>query len=477
MKDLWRGKWLIKVHRIWKIDEHLWGLLTDLSDEIKNIFPGDYVQIQDKRFPILSVKRTLGAFKIEILADNPGTAEKISIIKARPEEGKFATIGPVNDWIIAGLRLQGYELIGNYKEADFVIVSYPEYVPSLKDQKVVFAPGLSSTWQDFLRFNEIFSKYEIGARYNLSKPILMKNDEIVVNVPTFSMKVRAPAKYAAYAVSPGKGGIIIGYLQDNPEICTIVYEPEKGIVIYSSLAMMIPYELLRQGGNNLEVLLRIIRGELTIKEEEEEKVVTRFEPGELIFSIEGLDAQSVFNRMIEKLSILGGLLLERDDANRKASFIITVNGNKVQVTFNITEKTIHAKIQDSNIDIDRATLMIRTLINDALRELQEKRTLTEKFKKIFIIALDVQEKLITVKDMIEVDMNPFTILEELQKIAGQLSADEKLSEIALDIVNTATALEKIIKRDNKLPDEIKNELLVKIENWINKLKQKSLHFI
>ena len=470
---------VIKVHRIWQIDARIWSVLLTDEEKLKDTLPGDFLEINDKRYPILSIKKTMGAFKLEILAEHIDVVNEADLVKSEPRETYFSIVGPVNDWIVAGLRLKGFEITGNYRNSDFVIISYPEYIPTLKNRKIIFAPGLSSTWRDYLKFNEVFSKYNVSSRYDITKPIYVAEKKtILIDVPTFSMKIAYPSKYLSYSVRKGEKGVIIGFVEEKPNLYAIIYEPDNNVLIYSSLAMMIPYEMLFGKGRNLDVLLKLLLLEKdeNIKPTKKETIQRNEETGELVIRFENLDSRGVFNGILDKIYIIGGLLIEKNDFEKKATFSIRFDDKTIKITIKVTNNAIRIEIPDTSPETRKVVDILRGIITDIVNAEKEKKALFEKFKRVSLIALNTQEKLITIKDMIEVDMNPVIILEELRKIAGELSADDSFSDIASDIINTVEALEKIVKKEAKLPDEIKNEVLIKIEDWHARIKQRILKY-
>jgi len=471
---------LIKIYRKWQIDEKIWALLVSDDPVVSSALPGDYIEIEDKRYMILSIKKTMGSYKLEVLAERLPEAAKIDIINIHPEKDAFSIVGPVSDWIIAGLRSRGFCLKKDFKEAGFVIITYPEYIPSLKKKRLIFAPSLSSTWRDFISFNEVFSRYELLARYNLSKSISNVDTQFVtIDVPSLSMQVVYPAKFVTYPIIKGKNDVIIGIYKHQPELYGIIYDPERETVIYSSLAMIIPYELFLEKGNNLDVFIQLATGKkIEIRKEKKEKGVIKVErKGELIFPIGELDPDTVFKKIVEKSSLIGAMLTERNDLEKSATFILTIQDKTISSIIRVSTQTIHLAFKDGQEKIEPATLLFRSLINEIIKELREQKIRAEKLKNLFLVAMNTQEKLITIKDMIEVEMNPFTILEELHKVIGEISAVDTLSDIAMDMANTYDALEKIVKKHGKIPDEIRDELLLRIENWINKLKNKAINMV
>ncbi len=468
---------MVRIIRAWKIDERIIGVLVVNEDFFKNALPGDFVEIEGERYPILSIKRTVGAVKLEVLANKTPSEKKLELIKSKPSKGRFAIIGPISDWIIAGLRLNNYELTGNYRDADFVIMTYPEYIPE-PFPRIIFAPNLSSTWHDYIKFNEIFSKYNITARYDLKKPIAEESGSIIIDVPNLGMIIEYPARYLAYAIASGNRTIILGVLKNKPNYIALIGEIENNIVIYSSLAMMIPYDLIYGKGNNLRVLINLISGQLKMPEsvEEPHEVSGVEEPDVVLLELEDIDKYSFFRKLLQRVSILGGLILNRNDTELEAIVIFPILDTKssIKCKIKISGNTINIRALDIKEESSQIIERIRGIIMDLIREQKEKKHLIEKFKKIYIIATEVQRKLITAKDMIEIDMDVPMILEELKSAVSDLSADEVFSDIALEIMNTCEALERIRSREEKLLGDIKNELLAKIDDWINRVRRKGL---
>lgn len=416
----------------------------------------------------------MGAIKVEILGNSIPESKLCEVIRTRPKSGSFSVIGPINDWIVAGLRLRGYEINENIKESDLIIITKPEIISIRPNQRVIFAPSLSSTWQDIVKFNEIFDAYNITARYDLSKPIITDEDQVTVNIPLLGTKIKYPSKFNSYEINKGRESVIIGHLENKPNTYVIIYEPNHSSFIYSTSAMLIPYNFIDENANNLEALISLLNwkyagGEKLVKKE----ILTKNETGDLVFSLSETTPETAFNKVIEKLSVIGGLLIERDDVSKSATIQLPFNSLTLRINIVVTNNSLRIRISDSTREISRLILIIRALISDTIRELSERRALSEEFKKTLILLLSVQEKLITVKDMIELDWNPYSILEELRKISGELSLIPKYSSIAEEIVKTTQSLESILKKENKLPEEFKSEIYARIEEWISELKKKA----
>ncbi len=459
----------MRIYRAWKASEKIFNLLIQTSEEAP--MPGDYIEINGERYPVLSVKKTMGAVKIEIISNKNISTNYGEIVRNHPTAGKFSVIGPINDWIIAGMRLKGYELSNSINDADAIILTVPEIIHPKKHQKVLLAPSLSSTWQDLIRFNEVLDNLGITTRYDLSKPIVSKEDYIWVHIPLFESRIMFPSNFTSYEIKAGGESIILGYIENKPDSYSIVYEPNYQTLIYSTSAMLIPYDFIFEDARNLDVLINMIRLELKAQEKRKQKSIeTTHDTGDLIFAFKNLDSDFVFNKVIEKISIIGGLLKERNDVNKTAILELPINDHNIRVKISISNNLLKLTITDSEKKANRMRLIIRSLINDSIRELTERKSMEEEYKKTIVLLLTIQEKLITIKDMIELDWNPYSILEELKKVCGDLSLMPKYAQITDEIINTTKSFEEIIKKHNKLPEEFKNELYAKIESWLSKLK-------
>jgi len=463
----------MKIYRVWKISEKIFGLLIQPTEE--KPIPGDYIEINSRRYPILSVKKSMGAIKLEIIGEEGIDAKHGEIIKNNPRSGRFSVIGPINDWIIAGLRLRGYDISSSINDVDIVILTVPELIDIDKNKKLIFAPSLSSTWQDIVKFNNVFDKYGITARYDLSKPIIITNGYTKVYVPSLGNRIMFPAKFISYEIRPGKDTILLGHIEEKSRSYSLVYEPSSHSFIYSTSAMLIPYDFILKEAKNLETLINIINLDLTSQKKQLQKTIqTEYNTGDLIFSFHDLDPNLIFNKVIEKISIIGGLLRERNDINKTAIMELPLNNENLNIKISASDSILKLQMTSLNKQADRLRLIIRSLVSDSIRELAEKKSIEEEFKKTIVLLLNIQEKLITIKDMIELEWNPYSILEELKKICGDLSLIPKYASITNEIINTTNSLETIVKKHQKLPEEFKNELYAKIESWLSKLKSMAL---
>lgn len=464
----------MKIYRIWNISEKILGMLIQPIKE--KPLPGDYIEINGRRYPILSVKENIGAIKLEIIGEKDLDAKYGEIIKNNPNSGKFSVIGPINDWIIAGLRLKGYEISRSITDVDAIIITVPELVNiDKKNRRLIFAPHVNSTWQDITKFNNIFDEYGITARYDLSKPILSNSDYIKVYVPSLGGKIIFPAKFVSYEIKAGRDTILLGHIQEKPGTYTLVHDPHSRSFIYSTAAMLMPYDFILEEAKNVEILTSIMALDFIDQRKQSQKIIqTKYTTGDLIFSFHDLDPNLVFNKVIEKISIIGGLLKERNDIDKRALIELPLDKGSLSIKINVSNDTLKLQITSLDKQNDRLRLIIRSLVGDSIRELAERKSMKEEFKKTVVVLLNIQEKLITIKDMIEIELSPYAILEEFKKICGYLSSIPKYASITNEIIKTTNFLETIVKKHQTLPENFKNELQTKIETWLSELKSMAL---
>lgn len=431
------------------------------------ILPGDFLIVKGKRYPILSIKKQVGAMKIDIIAKE--VPEELSIVELRrsfPKEGKAYIIGSKNDWFIAGLRLSGFEITSLSEDSDVIILTDPIHLPDIS-KPIVIAPSPTNGLQDFVRFNELLIKEGVSIVFNTSTPISVKEKEVIVKIPSLGMKCIIPSHLQVYPLKVTKNVFLLGYIERYGAF--IALDPAKDIYVVGSSALFMPYDLLEEKGDNTKLLPAILKIRMeAVSTGKERLIVVAQQIGEIEIPFNKLNENELFERIIEYASLFGGLLKERNDFLHTASFVYQDNLTSQLIEFEIKVQTNRVILRCKSEEGSCAKILqtIKAIIETLIKLLREREEIRERFRKLILLVSEAQKRLITIKDMIELDMNPYTIMSDLRDLAGFLASEEHFGDVASEIMSTLKQLNSIVEESGRLSEESKKELLAKIDKWI-----------
>jgi len=436
----------------WKILNRVTGLLVSLESGEEIPRSGDFIEDENRAILILSSKiQGKNFLKLEVLAEDIKN-ERINLIRNRPQSGKIFIEGRLHPWTIASLRYLGFDVIDNPSEAEFIISSQPPS-KNYEDAKIIIAPTINASGQSISLINNFLKERLIRIKFLLGKPL--KPERKNAFSPLIGATIKLPENVVMYPLITGE--IPICYI--DSEIIA-AYSPESNLLVLSSEALLIIYDEILGGGDNKEFIKWLFRFKIEPKEIEERTIERDFSLSEIVISYSDLDAVDVFNHLLYKVSLYGGIIRRKMLQSLEAEVDLML-GSFEQTKVFIKVKGGYVILKPEKED---AILygILRSIAMDAIRELHERRRRKERIKRIFEIAFDLQLSLLTLKDAIEAELGHDIIEEQVNKIIRIAISDENF---------------------RKLAEEIKQSLnqgkitLLDVNNWLEELRKLSLSLI
>ncbi len=433
--------------------------------------PGDLVSIGDLKLPILDISRVSGGYKFTVSCEEElPKAEFIEIINVKPKAGAVSVIGELPKPVISFIRQNGYEVHREVLDSAKLVILTNPITPKLpKDKKILIAPNPYLSLQDYHYLNELLASEMTGVSYNLNKPLTL-NNSVTVDVSYFARKIFIPKNIHGYSLKV-KGGVSISSIGDRWVILAI--GKKHNILVSSSITIFYPFEIILGKGENGQLLLDILESEVkintTVEEEgaKEIEVESRKMPNEFYIELKGLPEDKAFNFILNHLVKLGGIVTDRNDSLKKANVSITFfNSPRANFTFMVRgNKAIVGSQDELDEERYRTFRSLITLIEALVNELNDENLRLNMLKLLIRIMSQADKMLITVKDMIELDINAGEIRDELRQLTSIIKKGEPLKSLASEIEDYVT--NKLMKVDplKPLSNELKLELSEKIEKW------------
>ncbi|MGQ4891230.1 MAG: hypothetical protein ACP6IP_01960 [Candidatus Njordarchaeia archaeon] len=471
-----------KVVRKWKTGKII-NFLCEADKKSLGIKPGDIISIGEHKLPIFEISHTVSGYKISAVSelDLPET-RFIEIIKVSPKKGEVAVIGEIPNPIVSILRQNGYEVVTNYnKDTDLIIVTSSTIKKLPEKGKILIAPESRLTLQDYHYLNKVLMEMGFGVTYNLNKPINLQKSKIV-EVAFYSRKIVVPANIHAYSLKVKDGEMLANLKKGYP---IIVAKPEKRTIFASSIMLFYPYELIFDNGENAELLLDIIdtdfsKLESERKEETEEVIIEgRSGRNEFYMDLGGITEYRAFSLLLEKLIKFGAVLKERNDSLKKARLTMrTAAGTNLDINFSIYGgKVIISTDKETDEDASRTLRSIRLFLEAIINELNREKLKADELKLLIRIMARAFKRLLTIKDMVELDINFGEIKEELLELISLLNKGKVLSGIASKIDGYLRENLAHVNVMEPLPKDLKSDLMEKIDNWYEEITEKVEKFV
>jgi len=464
----------LKIIRVWQSANRIVSILVETEKTVE-ARPGDFAVIDGKHYPILSVKKQAGVIKIDIIADEvPENIKMIEFKESAPELGKAYIVGSVSDWLIAGVRLGGYEISEKIEEADVILILEPTYIHHEITVPRIIAPKVTASVQEILELNNLLRRQNLSIAYDVSKPLRSEKNFVTITVPSYGIKCIIPSQITIYPLKTIGEFLSIAFAKDGSPV--IAFDPRTRTYVLSSIAFLMPYDMIENIGENTRLLHMLVKQPPRapmIAKEEKIKVQPSYQEATIHF--ENLDKTELFGKIIEQLMLAGALLKERNDSLKKATLFFPGRGTDryVELYVSIRDNKVVLGRSDSSFD-DIGNYVLHTakaIVESTIEFLRERNRMRDKFRKILLLVMEVQKRLITIKDMIELDMNPYMILSDLREASSLLSSEKAFESLILEIDATINELEDYLKSTNAFSEDHKNKLLADIDKWLARIRE------
>lgn len=429
----------------WKILDRVIGLLVSLESGEEIPRPGDFIEDENRAILVLSSKiQGKNFLKLEVLAENIKN-ERINLIRNRPQSGKIFIEGKLHPWTIASLRYLGFDVIDNPSEAEFIISSQPPS-KNYENVKIIIAPMINASGQSISLINNFLKEKSIRIKFLLGKPLKPEGKNAFS--PLIGATIKLPENVVMYPLITGE--IPICYI--DSEIIA-AYSPESNLLVLSSEALLIIYDEILGGGDNKEFIKWLFKFKIEPKEIEERTIKRDFSLSEIVISYSDLDAVDVFNHLLYKVSLYGGIIRRKMLQSLEAEVDLML-GSFEQTKVFIKVKGGYIILKPEKED---AVLygILRSIAMDAIRELHERRRRKERIKRIFEIAFDLQLSLLTLKDAIEAELGHDIIEEQVNKIIRIAISDENFRKLAEEIKQSLNQGEITLLDVNRWLEELR----------------------
>lgn len=463
-----------RVVRIWSSHNKRvkYILIVPENGEV-DIKPGDFVYIEDLGLPILDFSKTQNGIKLTVIYDDELPVTRfVELSKIRPKKSKIMVVGKLPNPIISILRQSGYELTNEEGETIAAIVTEPNLSRLPKTKRIIIAPSDSLSLSDYHYLNKLLKESGVEIQFNLNKPLVVSKG-IETIVLFFSRKIYVPENLSAYTLK-SKDGKILSFIKESEPI--LVASNDNKLFVASSIRLFYPYDVILEKGDNSKFLLELLTSEVSIpsvseeKRKKKKKVSIVRESPSIQIDLGNLLEIEAFNYVIDRLLKLGSILKDRNDTQRKALLVFSPLGDE---SIDLEIKIRGGKLllstpseKGDNIRFLRSMgLLIEVLINDLKKEKLRRNELRLTIR----IISQAYRKLITVKDMVEIDLNLGEIVAELLEIIGLLEKSEPLKPVSESIYDYVRGKLMDKPQNEPLSGELKDELLKKIDEWYSEI--------